>query len=383
MNNLSFDGVQFMQDTDFFSNAETEEKEIEGGDSTETQEENNDTTEIDENELFSSSESVGGNNDDTEDNNGDKGSSSNSETEGGSSPNNTVFSSIAAALKEEGVLPDIADEDIKDVTDAEKLIDAMRKQMESTMTAREKRINDALDSNVEIPVIKQYENLLSQLDAISEESLVDESDEGVNLRKNIIYQDYLNKGFSKERAQKKTEQSFDAATDIEDAKEALESNKEFFNGKYQQIIDEAKEATKKAEKANKDFNDALQKTIMETDEPFDGVKLDKATKKKVLDTLNKAVYKDDDGNVYNKIQKYQMDNRADYIYKLGVIFTLTDGFKDLSGLVKNKVEKEKKKSIRELEHVVNSTSTFSDGSVKFVSGVGNDKNSYSGLTLNI
>ena len=122
---------------------------------------------------------------------------------------------------------------------------------------------------------------------------------------------------------------------------------------------------------------------METDEPFEGVKLDKVTKKKILDTLNKAVYKDENGNVYNKIQKYQMDNRADYIYKLGVIFTLTDGFKDLSGLVKNKIEKEKKKSIRELEHVVNSTSTFSDGSIKFVSGVGNDKNSYSGLTLNI
>jgi hypothetical protein len=380
MNNLSFDDVQISQDVDFFSTVDTEENA--GGNETTEEKETNDTTEIDENDLFSSSESVGGNNEE-ENTEGDKGSSSNSTEDGGSSPNNTVFSSIAAALKEDGVLPDIADEDIKDVTDAEKLIDAMRKQMESTMTAREKRINDALDNNVEIPVIKQYENVLSQLDNITEESLTDESDDGVNLRKNIIYQDYINKGFSKERAIKKTEQSFDAATDIEDAKEALESNKEFFKGKYQEIIDEAKEATKKAEKANKDFNDSLQKTIMETDEPFDGVKLDKVTKKKVLDTLNKAVYKDENGNVYNKIQKYQMDNRADYIYKLGVIFTLTDGFKDLSGLVKNKIEKEKKKSIRELEHVVNSTSTFSDGSVKFVSGVGNDKNSYSGLTLNI
>lgn len=381
MSNLSFDDIQITQDVDFFSDVITEEKDDEGSKTTENKD--NETTEIDENELFSSSESVGGNSNDDEDKDGNKGSSSDSEKDGGSSPNNTVFSSIAAALKEEGVLPDIADEDIEGVTDAEKLIDAMRKQMESTMTAREKRINEALDNNVEVPVIKQYENLLSQLDSITEDSLTDESEEGVNLRKNIIYQDYLNKGFSAERARKKTEQSFDAATDIEDAKEALESNKEFFKGKYQEIIDDAKEATKKAEKANKDFNDALQKRIMETDEPFDGVKLDKVTKKKVLDTLNKAIYKDDNGNVYNKIQKYQMDNREDYIYKLGVIFTLTDGFKDLSGLVKNKVEKEKKKSIRELEHVVNSTSTFSDGSVKFVSGVGNDKNSYSGLTLNI
>ena len=381
MNNLSFDDIQISQDIDFFSDVGTEEKEKEDGDTTEK--ENNETTEIDEDSLFSSSESVGGSKNKEENNDGEKGSSSDSEKDGGSSPNNTVFSSIAAALKEEGVLPDIADEDIESVTDAEKLIDAMRKQMETTMTAREKRINDALDSNVEVPVIKQYENLLSQLDNITEESLTDESDEGVNLRRNIIYQDYLNKGFSEERARKKTEQSFDAATDIEDAKEALESNKEFFSGKYNQIIEDAKEATKKAEKANKDFNDSLQKTIMETDEPFEGVKLDKVTKKKILDTLNKAVYKDENGNVYNKIQKYQMDNRADYIYKLGVIFTLTDGFKDLSGLVKNKIEKEKKKSIRELEHVVNSTSTFSDGSIKFVSGVGNDKNSYSGLTLNI
>ena len=381
MNNLSFEDIQITQDVDFFSDVNTDENKEEGSETTENKD--NETTEVNIDDLFNSPESVGGNKDDDEDKEGEKGSSSNSDEDSGSSPNNTVFSSIAAALKEEGVLPDIADEDIENVTDAEKLIDAMRKQMESTMTAREKRINDALDSNVEIPIIKQYENLLSQLDNISEDSLTDESDEGVNLRRNIIYQDYLNKGFSADRAKKKTEQSFDAATDIEDAKEALESNKEFFNGKYQEIINDAKKATEMAQKANKDFNDSLQKTIMETDEPFDGVKLDKITKKKILDTLNKVVYKDDNGNVYNKIQKYQMDNKADYIYKLGVIFTLTDGFKDLSGLVKNKIEKEKKKSIRELEHVVNSTSTFSDGSVKFVSGVGNDKNSYSGLTLNI
>jgi mannose/fructose/N-acetylgalactosamine-specific phosphotransferase system component IID len=35
--------------------------------------------------------------------------------------------------------------------------------------------------------------------------------------------------------------SFDSGTDVEDAKEALESNKEFFNTSYKTLIKEAKD----------------------------------------------------------------------------------------------------------------------------------------------
>ena len=68
-----------------------------------------------------------------------------------------------------------------------------------------------------------------------------ENNEGENLRKQLIYQDYINRGFSKERATREVKRSFDSGSDLEDAKEALESNINFFKNKYEDLIKEAKE----------------------------------------------------------------------------------------------------------------------------------------------
>ena len=65
----------------------------------------------------------------------------------------------------------------------------------------------------------------------------------------------------------------------------------------------------------------------------------------------------------------------DFIKNIGLIFTLTNGFKDLNGLVKGKVNLELKKNIRELEHKLNNTSRTIDGNLKFTSGVSDDAES--------
>jgi hypothetical protein len=63
---------------------------------------------------------------------------------------------------------------------------------------------------------------------------------------------------------------------------------------------------------------------------------------------------------------------------VGLIFTLTDGFKNLNGLVKGKVSKEVKKGLRELESTINNTQRTSDGNLKLVSGVDEDPESFIG-----
>ncbi len=50
-----------------------------------------------------------------------------------------------------------------------------------------------------------------------------------------------------------------------------------------------------------------------------------------------------------------MENRTDFLKNIGLLFTLTDGFKNLDGLVKGKVKKEVNKGLRELEHTLNNT----------------------------
>ena len=78
------------------------------------------------------------------------------------------------------------------------------------------------------PDIRKYENTLSYLNEVSEDKLKEETTEGEELRKRLIYQDYINRGFSQERATKEVKRSIDSGNDIEDAKEALNSNKEYF-----------------------------------------------------------------------------------------------------------------------------------------------------------
>ena len=61
-----------------------------------------------------------------------------------------------------------------------------------------------------------------------------------------------------------------------------------------------------------------------------------------------------------------------------MVFTLTDGFKNFDGLIKNKVRKELNKGIKELEHTINNTSRTTSGSLNFVSGASEDNESFIG-----
>jgi glycine cleavage system pyridoxal-binding protein P len=73
-----------------------------------------------------------------------------------------------------------------------------------------------------------------------------------------------------------------------------------------------------------------------------------------------------------------MDNRTDFLKNVGLLFTLTDGFKNLDGLVKGKVNKEVKRGLRELENTINNTQRTSDGNLKLVSGMNDDPESFIG-----
>ena len=100
-----------------------------------------------------------------------------------------------------------------------------------------KDIDEALNYGIEPTEIKKYENTLNYLNSVDDDSINDESDDGEKLRKNLIYQDFINRGYSKERATREVQKSFNSGTDIEDAMEALKSNKDFFNKKYKDFID--------------------------------------------------------------------------------------------------------------------------------------------------
>ena len=301
----------------------------------------------------------------------------------GTSPKN-FYSSIAKALKEEGIFPDLEDDSLTKVKDPEDFRDLIDQQIKAGLDERQKRIDEALNAGVEPTEIRKYENTINFLDSIKEENISDEGDKGEKLRKDLIYQDFINRGYSKERAAREVQKSFNAGTDIDDAKEALKSNIDFFRDKYDELVNDAKSEAEQEERERKEQAEKLKSSILNDKDVFVDLSVDKSTRQKIYDNIAKPVYKDPEtGEYFTAIQKYEMENRTDFLKNIGLLFTLTDGFKNLDGLVKGKVKKEVKKGLRELEHTLNNTARTSDGNLKFVSGVDEDPESFIGKGWNL
>lgn len=298
--------------------------------------------------------------------------------ERGTSPE-YFYSSIAKTLKEEGIFPDLDDEDLSKVKDPEDFRDLIDQQIKAGLDERQRRIDEALNAGVEPTEIRKYESAMNFLNSIEENNISDESDKGEKLRKDLIYQDFINRGYSKERAAREVQKSFNAGTDIDDAKEALKSNIDFFKDKYDELVNEAKSEAEQEEKERKEQAEKLKSSILNDKDVFGDLSIDKSTRQKIYDNIAKPVYKDPEtGEYFTAIQKYEMENRTDFLKNIGLLFTLTNGFKNLDGLVKGKVKKEVKKGLRELEHTLSNTARTSDGNLRFVSGVDEDPESFIG-----
>jgi hypothetical protein len=274
-------------------------------------------------------------------------------------------------LKEEGIFPDLDDAEIDNVKEAEDFRDLIEKQINAGLEEAQKRIYDALNTGVEPNVIRQYESTLGYLNSITEEQINDESEKGEQLRKQLLQQDFINRGYSQERAIKMTEKLFASGEDIEEAKQALQGNKDFFNDKYKEILDDAKKKEEEDKKAAKKQAEQLKKDILSGDKIFGEVEIDKATRQKVYDNISKPVYKDPEtGEYYTALQKYKLEHENDFIKNVGLLFTLTDGFTNLDKLVSPSAKKEVKKKLKELEHTLNNTARNNNGTLKLV-GSGN------------
>lgn len=364
MEGLDFGNILDDDQLSLFGEQEDETPYSQGDEDTPEEEGNkkDDTAEVDPDEIFGGSpESVGSRE--------HKDEEEPTSVEGGTSPD--FFSSIANAFAEEGIFPDLDDETVKNIKTAEDFRKAVDDQIKAGLTEKQKRVDEALDNGVEPSQIRQYESVIDYLESINDDAISAEGDEGDNLRKKIIYQDYINRGFSQERAEREVKKAFENGTDIDDAKEALEGNKTFFKGEYKKILDEAKADREKEDNENKAKAARIKSSILEGDiKFFGGVDIDKNTRQRAFDAISKPIYKDPKtGQTYTAVQKLELENSEEFFAKLGLIYALTDGFKSIDGLVKKKVTKEVKRGLSALESKISNTQRDSRGNLKFASGV--------------
>lgn len=330
------------------------------------------TTEVNVDSLFTEPESVGSEDvEEKEDTSPDKGSTS-----------PKFYSSIAKAFAEEGIFPDLDEDTISKVETPEDLRKLVDEQIKASLDEKQKRIDEALNAEVEPDTIRQYEGALNYLDSLTDDTITAETDEGEKLRKQLIYQDFINRGYSKERASREVQKSLNGGTDVDDAKEALKSNKEYFKSKYDEVVEDAKKEEEAEVAKRKELATQLKNSILTDKKVFGEIEVDKATRQRIYDNIAKPVYKDPDtGEMLTAIQRYEIEHRTEFLKNLGLIFTLTDGFKTLDGLVKGKVRKEVKKGFRELENTLNNTARTSDGNLNYASGVDSESFIGKGWTI--
>lgn len=327
------------------------------------------TEELTAEELEEPLESVGG------DKSEKKTGGTNKEDAEGSSP---TYSSIASAFKVDGVplFSDEDDEELAKLEDAASFEDFVTRKINQVIEERlddeQKKIKNALTYGMDPSDIQVYESSLKNLNAIKEEDIKDESEKGESLRKYLIKSDLINRGFSEERADKKVQQSFTAGTDVDDAIDALEACKHFYQEKYDEEYQARKaEYEKFVEKRNKDAED-LKNSILDESKDFAGVKVDKITRQKVFDAINRPAGKDSNGKTVSALMKYADENPVDFRKYTAYFYVITDGFKNLDK-VKDLVSKEvRKKEISALERTLNSSVKSTGGNMRHVGGNGND-----------
>lgn len=273
------------------------------------------------------------------------------------------YSSTARYFAELGIFPNLSEDDINNIKDAQGFVDAMQKSIASQVNERNQRADRALGYGVEQNEIQQYEGMLNYLDSLKESQYLGDTDEAKNLRQQIIYQDFINRGFDKDDAVEFTKRSIYAGKDSEDVVKALKSNRDFYAKQYDSVVDSARKKQEEKVAERKAKAEKLRKDIMEEKNFFGNLEIDEATRKKVYDNITTPVYRDSDtGEYYTAIQKYEMEHPEDFRKNLGLIFTLTDGFKSLDKLIKTNVNKETKKKINSLEQALSGVRTNGNSS---------------------
>ena len=390
MEALGFDNIMGAEEIDsLFSDSEEtlpgetgEEKGEKQVEDAKDPEENSDTTdkettEVDPEDLFGEDgegkpESVGSGKE-TE----GKGDSS-TEDGGGTSPKN-FYSSIANAMAEDGIFPNLDSETISKADSAEALSDLIEAEVNARLDEKQQRVSKALENGVEPDEIRMYEITLNNIASIKDSDLTAENEKGEQLRYNVIFQDFLNKGYSRERADKLTRRSIDAGTDIEDAKEALQSNKEFFQGKYDKLLQEAEQEAEQLKADRRKQSEKLKDSLLKDKTLLGDMEISKDMRQRAFDCVSKPIYKNPEtGEYMTAVQKYEQEHPVEFIKYVGLFMALTNDFKDFDSLAKGKVKKEVKKGLRELEQVLTNTRRNQNGSLKLVTSAKEDPESYIG-----
>ena len=243
------------------------------------------------------------------------------------------LTSLTSALREDGVLSSLSDDEINDIKSGKDLIKVIRKQMEdneySDLSQDQQNYLNAIRKGVPDEEYRQAKKTVDQLSTLNSDDL--ESDEADEFRRQVLVQDFLSKGFDEEEANKFATRSAELGEDVEDSKKALSRIQQTQQEKLDGLAKDAEKANQQnVENYNKRVNE-LKVKVNNTKEILPNISINENTQGKVFDLMTKTAGYDRNNNPVNAVVKNMMEDQ-EYLVKLNYLHVLTDGFKDFNAL---------------------------------------------------
>ena len=289
----------------------------------------------------------------------------------GSESSSNLYSSLAAFVHEQGLLPSL-DIDLKDIKSADDFANVFNKELD---IQAELRLNDYL-ANLDLNKITIAKKDIQDLSTINSDSLKND----IDLAKRIIYDDYLNQGLDEKKANRMLNRLIDLGDDaiLEDAEESLESLKEFKAREIERETQSYKERLEADKIQQAKLDEQMKKTIYESKDLISGLKPNKVLQDKVYKSINDIVGKSPDGTFENKFMKERRENLLEFEIRMYHFYELTNGFKDLSKISTTA----KSSAVKDLEKIARQTKLKDNGTPLWQQDA-NTYSNFSGHVLNL
>jgi len=258
-------------------------------------------------------------------------------------------------LIKEGIIEaeDTELESVQSYDDIAKLVAGTIKRNElKDLTDTQKDYLTALRNGVPV---EEFTAIKADIDYIN--TLDDSSLKDINLARNLIFHDFIQQGMDEEKANMLSDLAVSSPQYYNVAVRAKQTLKKALTEELETKV-KAKETERlvKEQAVQKEI-DMITNKIKETNEFFDGVKVNSQTKEKVVKSLFQPVSKKGDQLLNEVMEKYSSD--ADYKMKLHMLHVITNGFTDFTKLqqkLETKVSKDFDKKLEEVRFKAGTTS---------------------------
>lgn len=283
-----------------------------------------------------------------------------------SSSNPNLFKSLANLLHEKSLISSM-DSDVETEDDFVELFKKEIKNSEySDLSDYQKEYLSKIREGIPQEKIEKDLNDFMQLDSITEEDI----SKDIDLQKRVLYQDFINRGYSEDKALKYVNRSLELDAGEEDSLDALQSIKESFKKRVEEENERIKNQRLEEEKARESNVKLITKEIENLSEIIPEYPVSENIKSKIKETMFNVVGSNPDtGEPENELMKYRRENPVEFDKKLYYLFTVTKKFENFDLLNKNS----RSQAIRDLEKAFSSTTAVKDpGSPSYLQ----DPNSY-------